>query len=159
MQSLSLLARPLPYCTRQNIGGCVKPPVKILVVEDDVELAQAIRERLEGWGYPTEWSGTGKDALQKVRQEKYELILLDIFLPDIKGYVLIPQFKEVWPEIGIITMTGYNSRDLEKEVRKQGVLYYMIKPVNTNDLRKLLDHVAEKRGCSKPGVSRDVSGS
>lgn len=125
--------------------------MNILVVEDDVEVAQALRDRLERWGYPTDWSATGKDALKKIRQEKYELVLLDIFLPDIKGYVLIPQFKAVWPEIGVITMTGYNSRELEKEVRKQGILYYMIKPVNTNDLRRLLDYVAEKRSRLRRG--------
>ena len=131
----------------------MNPPVNILVVEDEVEVAEAIMESIERWGYRADWSETGKDALQKVRQEKYDLILIDIFLPDVKGYILIPQFKEVWPEIGIIAMTGYNSRDLENEVRKQGILYYMIKPVNTNDLRRLLDHVAQKRrlaGCPLP---------
>ena len=89
--------------------------MNILVVEDGVEVAEAIMESIERWGYCADWSETGEDSLQKVRQQKYDLILLDIFLSDVKGYVLIPQFKEVWPEIGIVTMTGYNSRELEKE--------------------------------------------
>jgi response regulator of citrate/malate metabolism len=42
-------------------------------------------------------------------------------------------------------MTGYNSRELELEVRKQGVLYYMIKPFEIGDLRSLLDHISKKR--------------
>ena len=129
---------------RPNIGEVRGPAVNILVVEDGVEVAEAIMESIERWGYCADWSETGEDSLQKVRQQKYDLILLDIFLSDVKGYVLIPQFKEVWPEIGIVTMTGYNSRELEKEVREQGILYYMIKPLNTNELRRLLDHVAQK---------------
>lgn len=103
------------------------------------------KESIGDWGHHADWSETGEDALQRVRQRKYDLILLDIFLPDVKGHVLIPQFKEAWPEIGIVTMTGYNSRELEKEVREQGIIYYMIKPVNTNHLRILLDHFAQKR--------------
>ena len=63
---------------------------------------------------------------------------------DYKGYDLIPKFKSTDPEINIITMTGHNSRKLEQKVRKQGILYYMVKPIETKNLKLLLDHIKIK---------------
>jgi DNA-binding NtrC family response regulator len=116
----------------------------ILIVEDDVFVADTIQEAIESWGHNVERSVTGKSALDKVKKKMYDLVLLDIFLPDIKGYELIPKFKKEWPEIKIITMTGYNSRELEMEVRKQGIIYYLIKPVDIMVLKEIVDHNAKK---------------
>jgi DNA-binding NtrC family response regulator len=116
----------------------------ILIVEDDASVAEIAQEALESWGHNVERSGTGKSALDKVKKKMYDLVLLDIFLPDIKGYELIPKFKKEWPEIRIITMTGYNSRELEMEVRKQGIIYYMIKPFDAMVLKEIVDHIAKK---------------
>ena len=74
----------------------------------------------------------------------FDLVLRDIFLPDINGVELIQKLKEVWPKIRIITMTGHNSRELEMEVRKQGIIYYMIKPVNIQNLKEIVDHIHKK---------------
>jgi len=123
--------------------------MNILVVEDDDSTAEPIAEIIEAWDHEVEVSGTGEDALKKVRKKQFDLVLLDIFLPDIEGHELIPQFKKLCPETGIVTMTGYNSRELELEVRKQGVLYYMIKPFEIGDLRSLLDHISKKRSTSQ----------
>ncbi len=117
----------------------------ILVVEDDVATAGAIKKRMEIWDHNIEIAGTGKDALKKVSQKKFDVLLLDIFLPDCWGYKLIQQFKELRPDIGIVTMTGYNSRELELEVRQQGIIYYMIKPINTKELKEIIDHLSIKK--------------
>ncbi|MBW1717458.1 MAG: response regulator, partial [Deltaproteobacteria bacterium] len=116
----------------------------ILVVEDNVHCIQAIGGIIARLGYNVENADTCKEALEKVRQERFDLILLDIFLPDGKGHQLIPELKELWPEVGIVTMTGHNSRELEMEVRKQGIIYYMIKPFQTEDLKSLLEHLSQK---------------
>jgi DNA-binding NtrC family response regulator len=66
-----------------------------------------------------------------------------------EGYELIPQFKTLCPEIGIVTMTGHNTRELEMKVREQGILYYMIKPFETKYLQSLLDHISKRLGQQK----------
>lgn len=119
--------------------------MNILVVEDDISVAGMIAETIERWGHHVTISGTGKDALAKLRQKKFHLALLDIFLPDIKGYRLISSFKAICPDIGIVTMTGHNTRELEREVRERGIIYYMIKPFNMNDMKDVLDHLKKKR--------------
>jgi len=65
-------------------------------------------------------------------------------LPDCKGYDLIPKFKSINPDVKVITMTGHNSRKLEQKVRNQGILYYMVKPIETKNLKLLLDHMKIK---------------
>jgi DNA-binding response OmpR family regulator len=116
----------------------------ILIVKDNDAVTTVLTESIQHWGYSAENADTCKDALDKVNQKRFDLILLDIFLPDGKGHHLIPQLKELWPTAGIIAMTGYNSRELEMEVREQGILYYMIKPFETKSLKELLDHISHK---------------
>jgi DNA-binding NtrC family response regulator len=119
--------------------------MNILIVEDDLSTAAAMTESMETWGHQVEISITGKDALAKVKDKKFEFVLLDIFLPDCKGHELIPRFKEMHHDIGIVTMTGYNSRDLELEVRQQGIHYFLTKPVQTKILKEIVDHISKKR--------------
>jgi len=119
--------------------------MRVLIVEDDRALSSSVSATVESWGYRTERAETGELALKKIEDNNFDLVLLDIFLPDCKGHELISQFKAKQPGIGIITMTGYNSRDLEKEVRKQGILFYMIKPFADNHLRSILNHVNKKK--------------
>lgn len=118
--------------------------MKILIVEDDTVFSAAIADAVRSWGSTAEKAGTGKDALQKIEKHCFDLILLDIFLPDMRGHLLIPEIKKIWPRSNIITMTGHNSRDLEKEVRKQGASYYVIKPFDIDQLRDILDHIKTK---------------
>jgi DNA-binding NtrC family response regulator len=119
--------------------------MKVLIVEDDIALSSSVSDAVASWGYRTACAETGERALKKIEDENFDLVLLDVFLPDCKGHKLISQIKTKQPDIGVITMTGYNSRDLEKEVRKQGVLFYMIKPFADNQLKNILDHVNKKK--------------
>ena len=118
--------------------------MNILIVENDIDESSVLTESIQRWGYNIANARTGKDALKKVKQKRFDLILLDIFLPDGKGHEIIPQFKELWPDVGIVTMTGHNTRELEMEVREQGILYYMVKPFETKSLKELLDHISHK---------------
>ena len=117
----------------------------ILIVEDDISTAEVIKRRIEGLNHSAETAGTGQDAMKKVRQKRFDLVLLDIYLSDCMGYELIPQFKGVWPDTGIVTMTGHNSRELELKVRQQGIIYYMIKPFSLMVLKEILDHISKKK--------------
>jgi DNA-binding response OmpR family regulator len=117
----------------------------ILVAEDDIAFAQTLRAMLARWDHGVEIAASGENALERLRRSEFDLILLDIFLPDLKGYELIPHFKEIRPDIGIVTMTGHNSRELEMRIRRLGILYYMIKPFETRFLRSLLEHIAQRR--------------
>lgn len=114
----------------------------ILVVEDNAAVASFLAQSIKNWGFGVETSNNGKSALKKMQEKAFDLVLLDLFLPDIQGDALIPELKQLWPQIGIITLTGHNSRELESRVRQQGILYYLIKPFKLKILKEILDHMS-----------------
>jgi DNA-binding response OmpR family regulator len=119
--------------------------MRILIVEDDTVFGDVIRKIVKKWGYKAEKAESGKEAMEKIRKKSFDLVLLDLLLPDCKGSDLIPQFRKVWPDIDVVTMTAYNSRDIEMEVRKKGVAFYMSKPFSMKRLRTALAHIRRKK--------------
>lgn len=116
--------------------------MNILVVEDDSQVASYLTQLINKWGHRVEIAKTGKEALSKARQNKFPLVLLDIFLPDIEGYNLIPDLKEILPEVNIVTMTGHNTKELETKVRTKGIAYYLIKPLELDHLKIIVEHIS-----------------
>ena len=103
--------------------------MKVLIVDADPHSFKCMGEMIEKWGHRIENAGSGGLALKLVRRQQYDLIILDMHLPDVKGYELIPQVKNLSHRVSIITMTEYNSRELERQVRTQGVACHVIKPI------------------------------
>ena len=118
--------------------------MEILLVEDDVSNAQLITKAIENWNHHVELAETGKEALEKARKNIFDLALLDIMLPDILGYELIPEFKKYDSGIQIITMTGHNSPEMERKIRGYGITYYMTKPVSLYELKSIMNHMSKK---------------
>ena len=118
----------------------------ILVVENDASVLSSIVELIQRWGYSAKKSETGQETLNKVREKVFDLVLLDTHLPDMTAQELITGLKELRPEIGIVTMTGANTRELENEIRTLGIIYYMQKPIREEVLKEILGHMSRKKG-------------
>ena len=84
---------------------------------------------------------SGEEALQQVRLRAYDLIVLDLSLPDISGPDLIPKIKGELPEVKVIVTTESNSREMETKAREKGIIFYLIKPIDTRYLRSIVDHL------------------
>jgi DNA-binding response OmpR family regulator len=123
--------------------------MRILVVEDDASLADFMRALLENWGYENQYCTSGMDALRMFIKSPYDLVLMEVLLPDMKGEDLISGLKDVSPDTWIVAMTGANSREMEIRIRERGILYYMIKPLETEHLRSLLEHVTKRTTAAK----------
>ena len=123
--------------------------MKILIVEDTEQVSKFLKLRIEKWSHQVAVSPTGEDALKLVKNEMFDLILLDIFLPDTTAYELIPKLKQEWSGMDIITMTGYSSKEVEDKVRREGILYYMVKPVDLLELESIINHLSKKHEISK----------
>ena len=115
--------------------------MNILIVEDDPQNARMIQNLITKWGHNVDMADTCAETLIKSEVKLYDLVILDIFLPDGEGYELIPRLKVLWPDIRIVAMTGFNTLELEKKIRRLGIIYYMTKPIIVNDLKSIVEHI------------------
>ena len=117
--------------------------MNVLIVEDDKQVLLTITQILERLGCQTDAAETGEDAVKKVKEKSFDLILLDVYLPDTDAFQLIPLLGKINPKLKIVAMTGYDTAELEKEIRELGVLHYIRKPFTSNELKTLLMHIQE----------------
>ena len=116
--------------------------MKILVIDDDIQILEMLSRMLRGWGYQPRLADSGKSALEKIRQEAFDIIIIDIFLTDSKALELIPVLKFRNPETGFIAMTGYNTKELRRELKNFGITNVMSKPFSQKDLKQVIDDFA-----------------
>jgi len=119
--------------------------MNILLVEDEDAVADVLMDAMKKWDQKVVWVTSKKEAGAKVKESRFDLVLLDIMLPDGFGYEIIPEVKQAWPNANIITMTGYNTPDMERTIRGYGITYYMLKPVALNELKNIIDHIENKQ--------------
>jgi YesN/AraC family two-component response regulator len=113
----------------------------ILIVDDDKTILEGFKVLLETKKYRISTAENGREALEKVRNNFYNLALLDIKLPDMEGTDLISEFRQIKPEIKIIVVTGYSTRENAINSLNLGADGYLEKPVTPG---KLLGIVADK---------------
>lgn len=109
---------------------------KILIVEDETSLAEALKMRFEANGYEVDIAGDGQEALKKVRDNPPNLILLDIMLPKIDGYKVcrILKFDEKHKSIPIVMLTA-KVQDRDRELGFEvGADAYIVKPFDSHHL-------------------------
>ncbi len=111
---------------------------KILIVEDETSLAETLKMRFEAAGYSVDIAGDGQDALAKVRQDKPNLILLDIMLPRIDGYKVcrILKFDEKYRHIPVIMLTAKTQEEDQELGFSVGANAYITKPFDNQELMK-----------------------
>ena len=122
---------------------------KVLIVDDEETLTWSMAKSLsrDRDKYEVEIANNGKEALDVLSKMPIDLVISDIRMPDINGLDLLIRIKKDYPQTKVIIMTAYGSSDVQKEASKRGSLYYIEKPFEINEIRKLiLDLVKEKRG-------------
>jgi DNA-binding response OmpR family regulator len=127
----------------------VKELKKVLIVDDEETLTWSMAKSLsrDRDKYEVEIANNGKEALEVLGKMPIDLVISDIRMPDINGLDLLVRVKREYPHTKVIIMTAYGSSDVQKEASKRGSLYYIEKPFEINEIRKLiLDLVKEKRG-------------
>ena len=118
--------------------------MNILIVDDDPSVCSILARMIKQWGYTFETCETGKAALVFCKQKPFDVVILDIFLPDGTAHQFIPKIRAINSDIKIIASTGMNTEDLEKEIRGLGILYYLAKPIQHEELKAILEHQIKK---------------
>jgi len=107
---------------------------RILVVDDEKLIRWTLRERLEKEGYVVAEAEAGLPAIEFLRQEEFDLLLLDFKLPDIDGIEVLRHAKERRPAPAVILMTAFASVQSAVEAMRLGAYHYVKKPFNLDEL-------------------------
>jgi len=115
----------------------------ILVIDDEPALRLALSETLGVEGYPTEDAPSLAAARARMKGKMPTAVLLDLQLSDGSGLDLIPELRDVWPEVPVIMMTAHASVDTAVEAMQRGAYSYLQKPLHTEELLIVLRKALE----------------
>jgi len=108
---------------------------KVLIVDDQNGIRILLMEVFSSEGYMTFQAPNGKIALEIVRAESPDLVLLDMKIPGMDGLEILKHIKEADPEIKVIMMTAYGELDMIKEATELGALMHFTKPFDIDEIR------------------------
>jgi len=115
---------------------------KVLVVDDDKEYVEAVKELLLRNGYDVVISYSGKEALERAAEDgRVGLVLLDLVMPLMDGFTLLEKFQEIIPETTIIMVTGQGTVQTAVEAIKRGAKDFITKPFDKDILLNKLDMI------------------
>ncbi len=104
---------------------------RILVVDDEPEILEILSETLLGNGLICDTAPNGKDALDRLRTGRYDLLITDVRLPDITGIDILKHVTAKYPLMPVILITGYASIENTKQALRLGAVDYIPKPFST----------------------------
>lgn len=107
---------------------------KILIAEDDADLRDLFRKVLVKSGYAVMGVSNGKEALDAIDKEYFDLIISDIMMPVLDGYELVSTLREAGNNIPVLTITAKDAFDDMRMGFLSGMDDYMVKPVNVNEM-------------------------
>jgi CheY-like chemotaxis protein len=117
---------------------------KILVLDDDPVVTLSCKRILGAEGYNIITTSRGEDAIKKVSNEEFDLLISDVRLPDINGITVLRETKIVQPKLDVVIITGYPTLEDAKESVKLGAFEFIEKPFTPefmlNVARKLFDN-------------------
>ena len=117
---------------------------KILIIEDDINGSKSLSFILEKKNYETSIVHTGFDAISIAQKNFFDIVLMDLKLPDILGTELIRPLKAKNPEVDILLMTAFASIKTAVKSLNEGVCAYITKPLNIDELLSILKKTVEK---------------
>jgi DNA-binding NtrC family response regulator len=118
--------------------------MKILVVDDDAIVIKSCRRILEAEGFEVMTVPSADEALEKVKCDDFNLLLMDVKMPKHDGIFLMREIKKNWPNIPIIVMSGYPTPETIADVLKLGATQFIPKPFRPDELTKVVRQVLQK---------------
>ena len=118
---------------------------KILVVEDDIQIQELIVEFLESENYIVDTASDGVEGYEKFKENKYDLVILDVMMPKLDGYSLCKMIKKNDEEVGIIFLTALGDENSEIKGFDLKADDYISKPFSFNILIKRVEAVLRRK--------------
>jgi DNA-binding NtrC family response regulator len=114
--------------------------INVLVVDDEKNLTLAMRRLLSAEGYRAETAGSGDEAVEIVKETAFDIIFLDVNMPDMNGLETFKKLNKVSPDSSVVMITGYGKtlKELVEEARELGVHSVIDKPFKITQITQAI---------------------
>jgi DNA-binding NtrC family response regulator len=120
------------------------PKGRILIVDDEPVIAESLSELLEGWGYETAVASDGLLGLAKVEEFRPSAVVSDVYMPNLDGFGLLREMRELHPETAVILLTGLGTVEMAlRAIQDEGAFHYLEKPIDFAKLRLVVERAVE----------------
>lgn len=137
----------------------LKEKIRVVLAEDEVVLRSSLAERIEALDSDflvVEQAGDGQQALEAIHQQNPHLLITDIKMPGMNGLELIDQVRRRYPAMKIVILSGYSDFSYMQQAIRVGVSNYLLKPVEDETLKEILETIKEEILASQYHHTRSV---
>ena len=122
---------------------------RVLIVDDEERFRNTMCKLLNVRGVAAETADNGAKALEKLKSGAYDVLILDVRMPEMGGVEVLSEIRKFNPEIEVIIMTGYASVDTAKAIMRLGAYDYMLKPYDTDLLVEKIEAAFDRKTARK----------
>jgi DNA-binding NtrC family response regulator len=125
----------------------------VLIVDDEKNIRLTLSQSLESLKLETDTAVNGEEALAKLKEKEFGLILLDLKMPGMDGMEVLRQVREIRPDIRIIIITAYGTIESAVEAMKLGAVDFIQKPFSPKGIRELVSEVIDREKLDEQKVA------
>ncbi|HEX8294274.1 MAG TPA: sigma-54 dependent transcriptional regulator, partial [Pyrinomonadaceae bacterium] len=130
------------------------PKGRVLIVDDEPVIAESLSEMLEGWGYETAVAPDGLLGLAKVEEFRPSVVVSDVYMPNLDGFGLLREMRELHPETAVILLTGQGTVEMAlRAIQEEGAFHYLEKPIDFAKLRLVVERADEYAGARRENLA------
>ena len=118
---------------------------RILIVDDAGPVVVLCVNVLQALGYQVKGANPGETAVELLRREPFDLMVLDYKMPGLTGFQVFEQARELHPDIAVVLVTGHGTTDIINEANRMGFSAILLKPFTSDELRATVDKVLAAR--------------
>jgi len=119
-------------------------PMKILIVDDEVNLLQSLGDVLRSKGFMVGTARNGLEALDRLKERFFDLIIADLKMPRMGGMELLKVVRERYPQTAVVILTGYGTVKSAVDSIKRGAYDYLVKPFVPDDILLIIQQVVQE---------------
>jgi len=116
--------------------------LRVLFVDDEEELVSTVVERLELRGIAATGVVSGEEALTRIEQQPFDVVVLDVRMPGLGGLEVIKRIKQLHPDLAVLLLSGHGAKEDAMTGLRLGAFDYLQKPVDLEDLIAILHRAA-----------------
>jgi len=126
---------------------------KVLVIDDEQVVRHSVTRALENEHCTVEQAGSGASGLQALARQPFDVVLLDLRMPEMDGVETLGRIKQRWPDTEVVVITGYPTVETAKQAVRLGAYDYVAKPVGCDEVAQITRNAMQHKRWALRGVA------